>query len=430
MINRIGLTNNKCFYKISRGKALEEKSCNQSDNRVLAFPCNDYKVLTSLSFGGLAEIARRKAKYPEDHLYRTELARNLRCKPDALMSVLGEQEFKDLLSKLKSQDYVVGDNYANVDKGLIKANLHTHTTDSDGRITVETLLEQAVKYADRMKNPPFIFSVTNHDVLVDTIKVLNLIAKNPDKYKNIRFVPGIEITAKYKNNDILVKPILVEFLSYCLNPFDKEINTFLKANRDCNLAYARDITEEAVKLGLKVDFDQLVKENRYIEINGNLYILRKYLLKIAKQAGMDESIISKLFEKHRDQYGSILISKATPSIQDIGKTFKESVLTMAHPGRYGFYDPADQSTIEHLPKRINKYKLHKGMNPEQALKVFMKEFKKAGGVAVEAYYQYGTRYPDLKTNPWLLSIKKVVEEIGFIKTGGTDTHRETLFALN
>lgn len=427
MINRIGFKNYQDFNRISRVQTLDKVETKNNDNAVVPHSYNDYRALKVLSFNGLVEIARRKARYPQDHLYRIELARNLGCKPDSLMSVLGEQEFKDILSTLTPEDFNVGKDLKNVKDGLFKANLHIHTTDSDGLMQVEELLDQAVKYANRMKNPPFIFSVTNHDVLNDTKKVLELIAKNPDKYKNVRFVPGIEITSQYKNRDIFVEPIAVDILSYCINPFDITINTFLDNVRDENLKYAKDISDKLAQHGLKIDFDQLVKESRYIEINGNLYILRKQLLKHAKAAGIDESLVHRLFDEHEEKFGNILVSKATPTFQDLGKHLKTGMLTMAHPGRYGFYHPEDLSTTKHLPKRINYYKLQKGVNPLKALKDFFTDFKNTCGNTVEVNYPYGSRYADPETNMWLLAIKKVVEELDFIHTGGLDTHSKDIF---
>lgn len=66
----------------------------------------------------------------------------------------------------------------------IKIDLHMHTTDSDGTITVEDLLAEILQKGIQL------FSVTEHDTMVNTEKVRAFAEAN-----GLRYIRGVELTA-------------------------------------------------------------------------------------------------------------------------------------------------------------------------------------------------------------------------------------------
>ena len=51
-------------------------------------------------------------------------------------------------------------------KGIFKADLHSHSTFSNGEATVETILDQVVAYADKLNEKTgdkFLFALTDYD---------------------------------------------------------------------------------------------------------------------------------------------------------------------------------------------------------------------------------------------------------------------------
>ena len=66
----------------------------------------------------------------------------------------------------------------------IKVDLHMHTTDSDGTITVENLLAEILQKGIKL------FSVTEHDTMVNTLK-----ARAFAKANDLIYINGVELTA-------------------------------------------------------------------------------------------------------------------------------------------------------------------------------------------------------------------------------------------
>lgn len=164
---------------------------------------------------------------------------------DSLKSIVGPQEFSNLVKEFKPEHFRAGLQtaksdipiekfYANSINGDFRVSLHTHSNFSDGKATPEEFLECARKYADKVadlnKNdnlPPFTIALTDHDCIDGTKEIIKLIAKNPKKYKNLKFVAGCEFSVKNgdKHHDVT---------GLALNPFDEKLNNMLqdlKSNR-------------------------------------------------------------------------------------------------------------------------------------------------------------------------------------------------------
>ena len=83
------------------------------------------------------------------------------------------------------------------DKGFI--DLHNHTNSSFGEemnktgITPVGLLEEAAEYANK-HDCPVTFAVSDHNNTHGNVEVLEAMKKNPEKYKNVNFIPGCEYT--------------------------------------------------------------------------------------------------------------------------------------------------------------------------------------------------------------------------------------------
>ncbi len=120
----------------------------------------------------------------------------------------------------------------NVEDNIFGASLHVHTTASDGEMSVQELLDTSVKYADIYKKNTgknFYLGITDHNTVQGCKEAVQIIAKNPQKYKNIKLVLGLEISTvedEIGQNKPL-KPFKFHILAMCINPFDKNLNEFL-----------------------------------------------------------------------------------------------------------------------------------------------------------------------------------------------------------
>ncbi|MCA0387402.1 MAG: PHP domain-containing protein [Bacteroidetes bacterium] len=128
-----------------------------------------------------------------------------------------------------------------------KADLHTHTTHSDGWLSVESLLRRAI--LQKLD----VLAITDHDTVSGYIEALD---KN--KKYGIKLVPGIELSAQYENYEVHV-------LGYWFDPSNPDLNAYsetLKLDRyqRCeriveNLRNAgHDISMDDVKYECKGDF--------------------------------------------------------------------------------------------------------------------------------------------------------------------------------
>ncbi len=128
-----------------------------------------------------------------------------------------------------------------------KADLHTHTTHSDGWLSVESLLRKAI--LQRLD----VISITDHDTVSGYIEALER-----NKKYGIKIIPGIELSAQYNNYEVHV-------LGYFFDPYDSDLNDYsetLKIDRYQraeriveNLRNAgHDISMEDVKYECKGDF--------------------------------------------------------------------------------------------------------------------------------------------------------------------------------
>ena len=98
-------------------------------------------------------------------------------------------------------------------------------------------MNQAAEYGNELfskTNEKFIFALTDHDGIEAVKEALKLIAANPDKYKNLRFVPGVElsfhhISEKGSADYERLKNATggSELLVHCINPFSGNLNDFI-----------------------------------------------------------------------------------------------------------------------------------------------------------------------------------------------------------
>ena len=248
---------------------------------------------TGLGILGIAIVALRKHNtkelFPLDVEYRKSLLRDMNlpeseCKK--LRSIIGCEELRAVLKKLDKENFLPGvKSYRanqevvflgkeNVASGKYAANLHTHTYYSDGKFSVAELLEQGAKYGDERveklgKDNPFYLAITDHDTVEGCKEAVNIIRENPEKYKNLRLVLGIENTAIADYSDFIYEPVQVHMLTLGINPFDKDLNAFLqkKISKNCqniekvlnvsNERYAQVLNNYGIKYNLN-EFTQMV----------------------------------------------------------------------------------------------------------------------------------------------------------------------------
>lgn len=125
---------------------------------------------------------------------------------------------------------------------MSKADLHIHTTASDGRSTPRQILENAEKHNLE------VISITDHD----TIRGYQKAAKIADEY-DVRLLPGVEITSDFNGREC-------HLLAYCFDPDHPQIKQLIAQHYKSRLARAKWIVNELSKQGLEVDIEEVKAE--------------------------------------------------------------------------------------------------------------------------------------------------------------------------
>ena len=83
---------------------------------------------------------------------------------------------------------------------ILRINLHNHTKASDGKLSLLEMLEQARKWADAIaiknnsnEKSAFVWGLTDHDTMDGAKEVVKIISQNPEKYKNLKIVLGVNL---------------------------------------------------------------------------------------------------------------------------------------------------------------------------------------------------------------------------------------------
>lgn len=189
-----------------------------------------------------------------------------------LTSIVGREELLGFLkqNQVNGNIFTPLDDFSNIKNKNFKANMHIHTTNSDGLMSVEDLLELGSHYgnsiAKSQPNEKFYIAITDHNTTNGNIEALRLIINNPEKYKNLKIILGVEASAMFNSQQTGISRE-VHLLSYCLNPFidtisiinNKRLQIFQygikNALNNANIQYIDTIN----KYNMDFNFDDMAK---------------------------------------------------------------------------------------------------------------------------------------------------------------------------
>lgn len=249
--------------------------------------------------------------FPKDIEYRKNILEDMGLNPKEyhkLRSIIGREELVSLVKEFDNKpisyspcpikDYYDSDKVKfpaikeYVENLTYRANLHLHTQYSDGNLTVSEVLNQAVEYADKVakSNPsksPFIIAITDHDAIKGCNDAIEIIKKDPWKYRNLRVVLGIENTTVHKNENLLNSPAHVHLLTYGINPKGKDLQEFLLSRLEENHKNQKNVIKNAnnkfkdilAQNKLNYNFEELTKAIPRLgsSICDSAYYMKDYL---------------------------------------------------------------------------------------------------------------------------------------------------------
>jgi predicted metal-dependent phosphoesterase TrpH len=257
-------------------------------------------------------------------------------------------------------------------KTLIKADLHLHTTASDGRLSPGQLVELAVQKGLN------VMAVTDHDT-VDGIDAALKAASNLD---DISIIPGVEISTDVPGMEVHMLGYFIDFKS------NKLIDT-LNELRDSRVIRAHSMLDKLDKLGMHIEWDKLK------ELAGDSVIGRPHIARALLEGGYVNSF-AEAFDKYIGRNGPAYVEHKKMTPVEVAKLIIEvnGIPVLAHP-----------DNINNLDEMLG-------------------DLKPAGLMGIEVYY--GKYTADIINR--LLGLAKKYE---LLTTGGSDYHafhdeRETM----
>lgn len=315
-----------------------------------------------------------------------------------------KEEFKKILSGLTHDDFDSSKTF--------KANFHIHSKMSDGKLEPLEILNQANDYAQKLPaSEKFSFSVTDHDNINGVKEIFNEIKKNPEKYKKLNFVPGIELSVKYHNPEFAQNPIELDFLIYGFDVNNPKLQNEISRRQNYLLTHTNnlfnDINKEYPTLNLSVDKMRKEANNGHLKhlcSNGYLKGLNNYIKEAFEKENInynEDSLLIKNFNHfNNDQFAldaNIDLLKAVDLTKEIG-----GFCSIAHPGKFNFN--------------------HAGLKTDGLVYSddIISRFINAGGDGIESHYMsYKPNNQD-----WWSRIRNSFKRLNlsYSRIGGYDTH--------
>ena len=255
---------------------------------------------------------------------------------------------------------------------MAKIDLHVHSTASDGKYTPIELVDIAIK-----KKVPVI-AIADHD----TVKGVNEAIKY-SKNKNIKVVPGIEITITPPKN---CKEL--HMVGLFINPEDTEIKKINERHRKYTEKVAKKIIKKLNNLGYKINFKELLEETNGKHL-GRPWISKILIRKYPKEFKDRKEVFNKLLGKQGKAFvrpKGTSMKKAIDMIHNAG-----GIAIVAHPCFLG-----------------------------DKMEEVVEEFIKFSGDGIEKdFLKKSYIQKDMKKR-----INKVIKKYNLIISGGTDFHEE------
>lgn len=242
----------------------------------------------------------------------------------------------------------------------MRADLHTHTTCSDGTVSPEDLIDAA------QKSGLGALSITDHD----TLKAYDLIQKR----EGFQIIPGIEISANFGKSS-------VHLLAYSFSLKNEELRALCQQQIVRREKRNQEILERLKKLGCHIEPEELY----FTPTDQISSIGRPHIAKIMMNKGFVHSI-REAFDRYIGEEGPSFVGGARCSVEEAIEVVHAAggFVVIAHP-----HYIKDKSALRKLLKM-----------PLDGL---------------EAYYAHFTQ----EHVPYWLGVAK---EHGLFVTGGSDFH--------
>lgn len=197
---------------------------------------------------------------------------------------------------------------------VTRADLHVHTTHSDGRMTPEQVVEHARKKGLKA------IAVTDHDI-VSAVKAAQQMG---EKY-SIEIIPGIEMSTLWEDQEIHI-------LGYFVDIYDPKLLEALDKQRDVRFLRNQMMIEKLQKIGIPITLEEVME--RKID-NDQRNIGRPHIAEVLIAKGIVRTM-DEAFDRYLGRNGQAYLTPDRISPVEAIRLIHQSggVAVIAHPGLY------------------------------------------------------------------------------------------------
>ena len=245
----------------------------------------------------------------------------------------------------------------------MKADLHLHTTASDGRLEPREIVSLAIQVGLD------VIAITDHDTIDGVVAALDAASAS----NSLRVIPGVEI-----NTDVACGE--VHILGYFIDFTDKKFTAILQKLQDSRLGRAQKMVAKLSDLGMKIDWQ------RVTELAQGGTVCRPHVAQALLEKGYVRSE-KEAFDKYIGHNGPAYVERYKLLPEEAVKLVIDAhgLPVLAHP--------ADIDDLDELVPKL----------------------KAAGLIGLEIYYgNYGLETIDRLT--------RISRQYDLVTTGGTDYH--------
>ena len=245
----------------------------------------------------------------------------------------------------------------------MKADLHLHTTASDGRLEPKEIVSLAIKVGLD------VIAITDHDTIDGVVPALTAASGS----HSLTVIPGVEINTDVARGE-------VHILGYFIDYTDKKLAATLQKLQDSRRGRAQKMIAKLGKLGMKIDWQ------RVSELVQDGSVCRPHIARALLEKGYVSSE-KEAFDKYIGHNGPAYVERYKLLPVEVVKLILEArgLPVLAHP--------ADIADLDELVPKL----------------------KAAGLVGLEVYYRdYG---PEI-----IARLARIAKQYDLITTGGTDYH--------
>jgi predicted metal-dependent phosphoesterase TrpH len=192
----------------------------------------------------------------------------------------------------------------------LKADLHVHTTASDGRLSPSDLVTLAAKQGIT------VLAITDHDTLDGYF-----LAKPEAEKLGMLLIPAVEITTNFDGREC-------HLLAYDVDTNNQGFIQFLAIQRTIRKSRATAIVERLNKMGFDLEMDEVRAESGKATISRNhiaAAMQRKNIVATKREA----------FDRYLHSKGPAYVQNEYPDVLDVISMVRDigGVSVLAHPGK-------------------------------------------------------------------------------------------------